>query len=446
MSETTPPYEVRGSGPVLLVIPGGAGHPMGLDGLVERLADRFTVVTYDPMGLSHGRLGEPVEDQRVEAWSDGARQVLDSVLPGSASAYVFGSSSGGIAALDLLTRHPDRVRHVVAHEPPSVTVLPNAARHWGMFEEVYEMYRAEGLQAAMVRLNAGLEDRAWEAPPSVGTSPTPASPSIPDNPMAVFVVHVLRQFTAYVPDFAALKPLSARLTLAGGHDSRGQLPHRTARMLAQRSGSDFVEFPGNHIGAVTHPVDFAERLAERLPPVTAPGVPLTTQGVQTRQAWPDDASAVAGVYVRSWQAAFAGLVPRHYLDAMDRSREEAEWKARIAEAQWPWTGVLVAETEAGIVGFASFGPSQETPATAEIGTLYAMPELWGTGIGKQLMRATLTTLGQANYTQATLWVLEDNERARRFYEAAGWRPDGAAVEDTTGGASLNKLRYRRLLG
>jgi RimJ/RimL family protein N-acetyltransferase len=168
--------------------------------------------------------------------------------------------------------------------------------------------------------------------------------------------------------------------------------------------------------------------------------------MQIRQAWPDDASAVAGVYVRSKQVAFAGLVPQHYLDAMDPSGEESRWKTHIAETRWPTSGVLVAETAVGIVGFAGFSPSQETPAVAEIGTLYAMPEVWGTGIGKQLMLATLTTLGQADYTQATLWVLEDNERARRFYEAAGWRADGAAVEDTTGGAALNKLRYRRALG
>jgi GNAT superfamily N-acetyltransferase len=168
--------------------------------------------------------------------------------------------------------------------------------------------------------------------------------------------------------------------------------------------------------------------------------------MQTRRAWPDDASAVAGVYIRSWRAAFAGVVPQHHLDAMDPSREEAEWRARIAEARWPSSGVLVAETGARIVGFAGFAPSQESPAVAEVGTLYAMPEVWGTGIGKQLMLAVLTTLGQADYAQATLWVLESNERARRFYGAAGWHADGTAVEDTTGGASLNKLRYRRPVG
>jgi GNAT superfamily N-acetyltransferase len=164
-----------------------------------------------------------------------------------------------------------------------------------------------------------------------------------------------------------------------------------------------------------------------------------------RQAWPDDASAVAGVYVRSWQEAFAGLVPQPYLDAMDQGREESGWKTRIAETRWPQSGVLIAETEAGVVGFTGFSPSQEAPAIAEIGTLYTLPEVWGVGIGQQLMLATLTTLGQADYTQATLWVLEENERARRFYESAGWHADGANAEDTTGGAALNKLRYRRAI-
>ncbi|MDO0915482.1 GNAT family N-acetyltransferase [Streptomyces sp. DT2A-34] len=168
--------------------------------------------------------------------------------------------------------------------------------------------------------------------------------------------------------------------------------------------------------------------------------------MRIRQARPDDASAVADVHVRSWQAAFAGLVPQPYLDTMDPGREEPVWKALIAEAAWPSAGVLVAESDARIVGFTGFGPSQEAPSIAEIGTLYALPEVWSTGIGKQLMLGALKTLDQAHYTHATLWVLEANERARRFYEAAGWSPDGTSVTDTTGGACLNKLRYRSARG
>lgn len=168
--------------------------------------------------------------------------------------------------------------------------------------------------------------------------------------------------------------------------------------------------------------------------------------MRIRPARPDDASAIADVYVRSWRAAFAGLLPRPYLDAMDPSREEPGWKALIAEAQWPSSGVLAAESDAGIVGFIGFGPSQETPSVAEIGTLYTLPEVWSTGIGRQLMHGALATLDRtAHYTHATLWVLEANTRARRFYAAAGWSPDGTSVTDTTGGASLGKLRYRRPL-
>lgn len=123
---TEPPYhDVTGSGPVLLLVPGGAGHPMGLGPLVDRLASRFTVVTYDPLGLAHGRLGLAVPDQRPADWSEGAHRVLDAVLPAGERAYVCGTSSGGVAALDLLQRHPRRLAHVVAHEPPCVTVLPD---------------------------------------------------------------------------------------------------------------------------------------------------------------------------------------------------------------------------------------------------------------------------------------------------------------------------------
>ncbi|MEU6663104.1 GNAT family N-acetyltransferase [Streptomyces sp. NPDC046821] len=168
--------------------------------------------------------------------------------------------------------------------------------------------------------------------------------------------------------------------------------------------------------------------------------------MRIRQAWPEDAAAVARVYVCSWQSAFAGVVPQPYLDAMDPDREEPGWRRRIAETRWPSSGVLVAERKAGVVGFASFGPADEDPAVAEIGTLYALPEVWGTGAGSRLMVATLAALGHAAYRRATLWVLEDNVRARRFYEGSGWGADGTAVEDTTGGASLNKLRYRHPLG
>jgi pimeloyl-ACP methyl ester carboxylesterase len=222
-------YDVTGSGPVLLVVPGGAGHPMGLEPLTAALSARFTVVTYDPLGLAHGRLGLPVPDQRVEWWSEGARRVLDAVLPEGESARVLGMSSGGIAALDLLARHPRRLRHVVAHEPPALTVLPGGAR------ERRDLLRSLG------------------GPPSAAGEPA--------DPMSVFLARVVRPFTAYAPDLDALRARAARLTLAAGSGSRDQPPYRTAAFLAERTGGGFAEFPGGHLGALDRPEAFAERLA-----------------------------------------------------------------------------------------------------------------------------------------------------------------------------------------
>ncbi|GHF09233.1 alpha/beta fold hydrolase [Streptomyces griseoluteus] len=222
----TPDFDLTGTGPVLLLLPGGAGHPMGLGPLTARLARRFTVVTYDPLGLAHGRLGEPVPDQRPQDWADGADRVLAAVLPPGERGYVFGTSSGGIAALALAARHPARLAHVLAHEPPCALVLPDGAER-----------RRE--------LIAALDGPG--RPPAEGPDATP---------MGVFLAHVLHPFTAYVP-----APALARLTLAAGTDSHGQLPYRAAQFLADGS---LLELPGGHLGALEHPEEFADRLAEAL--------------------------------------------------------------------------------------------------------------------------------------------------------------------------------------
>ncbi|MER6567618.1 alpha/beta fold hydrolase [Streptomyces sp. NPDC001093] len=222
-------YDVSGSGPVLLVLPGGAGHPMGLGPLTERLAAHFTVVTYDPLGLAHGRLGLPVPGQRVADWSEGAHRVLEEVLPAGESAYVFGTSSGGITALDLLARHPGRPAHVVAHEPPCVTVLSDG------------------------------QERRAELIGQLDGPGRPAAEGAEATPFGVFLARVLRPFTSYLPSFTAPQ---GTLTLAAGADSRGGPLYRTSVSLAQRLGGAFAEFPGGHLGTLDHPEAFADLLTD----------------------------------------------------------------------------------------------------------------------------------------------------------------------------------------
>ena len=171
--------------------------------------------------------------------------------------------------------------------------------------------------------------------------------------------------------------------------------------------------------------------------------------VRVRQARAGDAKAIAAVHVRSWQAAYRGMMRQDYLDGLDPAQREALWDSVLAENAWPRAGVLVLEDQATVAGFASFCPTRdqdEDPArVAEITAIYLMPITWGIGAGRQLMTAALDVLAAADYRQATLWVLDSNWRARRFYHAGGWQADGTVKTDDRRGFPLTEVRYRRLL-
>lgn len=109
-------YEVRGHGPLLLLIPGGTGGAASFDDIADDLATEFTVATYDPRGMSRSTLDDPEAEQSVAEHADDAFRMLELLSPGE-PARVFGASSGAITALHLLTAHPERVERVVAHEP-----------------------------------------------------------------------------------------------------------------------------------------------------------------------------------------------------------------------------------------------------------------------------------------------------------------------------------------
>jgi GNAT superfamily N-acetyltransferase len=167
--------------------------------------------------------------------------------------------------------------------------------------------------------------------------------------------------------------------------------------------------------------------------------------MQIRRARPDDALALGGIYVQAWRQAFVQILPREYLDALDAHSEAASWKTLLDGDRWPKAGALVIEAGQDLVAFSGFGPAEGSPDTAELQTLYALPEVWGTGVGRRLMAATIQILRQAKYQHAVLWVLEANTRARTFYHAAGWQPDRTIVDDATTGVRLPKLRYYRSL-
>ncbi|MFD3531732.1 GNAT family N-acetyltransferase [Streptomyces sp. NPDC058664] len=165
-----------------------------------------------------------------------------------------------------------------------------------------------------------------------------------------------------------------------------------------------------------------------------------------REASSEDAAAVAAVHVLSWRAAYRDLLPAPYLDALDVAERTAVWRARLTAPDRPT--VLVATGAGGrVLAFSCFrawsGEGLDPATTAELAALYALPEAWGTGVGRALLSASTEALVVAGFRTAALWVLAGNARGRRFYEAAGWRPDGEVVREETGGRVLEELRYGR---
>ena len=154
-----------------------------------------------------------------------------------------------------------------------------------------------------------------------------------------------------------------------------------------------------------------------------------------RAAVPEDAEAIAAIHVRAWQEAYAHVFPPERLAALDEAARARQWREGL-ESGWQ---TLVTEDLSGFVGV---GPSRDVEGEGELYAIYVDPQQWGTGRGRTLMERGLEELRAQGFEEATLWVLEDNPRARRFYEAAGWRLDGAAKEDEFLGTPVYEVRYR----
>lgn len=166
-----------------------------------------------------------------------------------------------------------------------------------------------------------------------------------------------------------------------------------------------------------------------------------------RPATPADAEAIARVHVLTWQSSYRGLVPDAFLDGLAIDRRTENWRIRLGggkQNEPVWVGV-----DGGTVaGFVSVGPCRDEDAAADTGELYAiyvLAEHQGRGVGQTLIEVAASWLGK-RYRSATLWVLEANERSRRFYELSGWRFDGSFKRDDRGSFVLEEVRYRIAFG
>ena len=167
--------------------------------------------------------------------------------------------------------------------------------------------------------------------------------------------------------------------------------------------------------------------------------------MSVRDATPDDALGIATVQNRTWQHAYAHAFPAAALASLD-DEVRAEWWRGVFEHPPARSQRLVVDGEGGIVGFAASGPAFAEPPLGELYSIYVLPEAWGRGVGQALMAETLNRLRSEGFAEAILWVLEDNPRTRRFYEAAGWYADGGVKDDMLLDTPVREIRYRIALG
>jgi pimeloyl-ACP methyl ester carboxylesterase len=259
-------YEVRGSGPVLLCISGGPTDAGMFTDLAGRLADRYAVVTYDQRGHSRSALDGVQEDIPIAVHADDAAAILGAV--GTEPAYVYGNSGGGTIGLELVARHPDLVRTLVAHETFLVELLPDAERWRSEFDDIAEIYRDEGVMAAMGKFGSIVEEGGPRYSEEMQqTPPTPESQEMMGRMAAnfdLFIAHELQLNGRYVPDFDALRSGSTRIVSAAGETSGEQAARRSALALAERLDIPATALPGAHGGWGSDPQEFADRLHEVL--------------------------------------------------------------------------------------------------------------------------------------------------------------------------------------
>ncbi len=157
-------------------------------------------------------------------------------------------------------------------------------------------------------------------------------------------------------------------------------------------------------------------------------------GVAIRPATAEDAAAIAAVYVRSWRAAYAELLPTEVLASLD----EADWARRFRSRRDRAPTMLLAFTPGRVVGVVMAGPDRQDPLLAEIYAIYVLPDVQGQGIGAVLLDAAIAQLDAA---VVRLWCAAANHGSRRFYERRGFVLDGSTGSYEISGHRLDTVRY-----
>lgn len=250
----------EGTGPVLLAIAGGGGDGARYTAISAALADGYRVVRYDRRGRARSTAGpSPGFDLAQQA-----RDAAAVIRVFGEQAYVFGNSSGANIGLALMSDHPELVTALVAHEPPVTGILPDADAWLSFVDEVHDAYLAGGFQAAM-RIFAGSltgMDESGSRPEDDDSRPADESQAEAMKDLELWMRYEYHPVSRYIPDLALLT--GRPVTTAAGRASGNAYYARTARVIAERTGCRYIEFPGHQLAFQSEPDAFAGTLRQAL--------------------------------------------------------------------------------------------------------------------------------------------------------------------------------------
>ena len=251
-------YETHGNGPLMLMVPGATGTADSFRKVTEHLAAHYTVVLYDRRGFSRSKLDGPQDyAHRLEIDADDVRRLIEHLS--EERAILFGSSSGGVVGLKVLTHHSSVVRTLVPHEPPAVRLLRDGQKWVDFFFGVYDLYRQSGIEPALKKFR----EQAFAESDRQHMAGAPSNEYTLANATYWFE-HELRQYPAVELDLNALKAHADRIVLMAGRESRGYPTYEVNVELGKKLGRELIELPGGHIGHVSHPAEFAREFVQAL--------------------------------------------------------------------------------------------------------------------------------------------------------------------------------------
>ncbi|MEU0792560.1 alpha/beta hydrolase [Amycolatopsis sp. NPDC005961] len=227
-------YELRGDGPLLLLIAGRGGYRARYTELASRLAGTHTVLTYDRRG--------PGSDFDMGQQARDAAAVIRAARPARPRAAVFGQGAGGSVAFELAAQVPDVVTELVVHEAPAITLLPDAPKWLALARRVRATHEQEGLGSALAL---------------AGLSPA----DFPDT--AAAELFLTREFPAVVlhtPDLDTVRRTGIPVVTAAGETSRDTCLEQSARIQAEHLACQYTKFPGGHQGFESDADAFAPAL------------------------------------------------------------------------------------------------------------------------------------------------------------------------------------------